>query len=94
MKRDWRLVATLPLLLAAAILHMMHAVRLAQWSMAWGGHDEETMQEVFGVIPPANCAYDCYGWGTYPGDYFEFPAIFFFLLAFWLIAWAWWKPKN
>ncbi len=52
------------------------------------------MQETFGVIPPIDCIYDCYGWGSYPGDYYWLPSILSFVVALGLIASAWWHPKN
>ena len=51
------------------------------------------MQKEFGVFPPEGCAYDCYGWGTYPGDYYWLPATAAFLSALILIGWAWWSPQ-
>lgn len=93
MKRDWRLLASVSLLITSAILEIIHSNRVAWWMMAWGGHDDETMQKEFGVMPPTNCAFDCYGWGTYPGDYFWLPAVISFLTAIFLIMWTWWKPK-
>jgi len=94
MKRDRRLLASMMLLIASATLAVLHFNRVVRWVVAFAAHDEATMQDEFGVIPPSNCTYDCYGWGTYPGDYYWLPAIFAFVAAIGLIVKAWWSPKQ
>jgi hypothetical protein len=94
MKRDCRLLASIILLLVSAALAVLHFNRVAWWHTAFAGQDFVTMQEEFGVVRANNCAYDCYGWGGYPGDHYWLPAIVAFVLGISLIAAAWLRPKT
>jgi hypothetical protein len=96
MKRDWKLPAAMVSLIVSAIMAIFHLQRFSSFVAAASSFDEETLRREFGVVPAANCAYDCYGFGgpVYPGDTFSIVAIVSFLAALILITLSWWKSAR
>ena len=93
MKRDWRLPVSIVALIVSAASGVKHSVLTSQWAFAWASGDEEAMQRL-GANPPTNCKYDCYGWGAYPGDVYQYVAVAGFVSALALILWAWLRPAR
>lgn len=91
MKRDWRLLAAIVLLLIAAWLFKLEAEHIGYFSKGlWTGDWTEYGQRYGVDVSAAKAKYDY----APPQPIWQlFGSIGSFLAAIVLILWTWWKPK-
>jgi hypothetical protein len=90
MKRDYRLLIALTLLLGAAIGIWIEIQYLIEWSRAYWGGNWQQFSDRYSIPIRQNC-YDCEpSASSWAGTY----SIVLFIAGFAIIALAWWKPRR
>ncbi|MEQ1550424.1 hypothetical protein [Sphingorhabdus sp.] len=89
MKRDWRLLAGIIGILAAAIVIGYDVVETMTYQHHWSINDQAYFEKRFETKMPKNC-YDC--WPPMRTSFLE-AGLATFLASLLTLIYAWWKPK-